>query len=175
MELRFGGERRIFLNAYFQPDDTAGGFEFSPNQTMQSNVSPDPLQGNALASMLLGYFDSNSGMAERPSVANKSVETSFFIQDNWRITSRLTLNLGLRYEFSTPYTERYNREAFTCFTCDGGITVPGVEPSTGRRSWLRISSGTRILLTITSGPDSVSPTGWTARPWCAAARAFIME
>jgi len=125
-ELRFGGERRIFLNAYFQPSDTAGGFEFSPNQTMQSNVNPDPLQGNGLASMLLGYFDGNSGMAERPSVANKSAETSFFIQDNWRITSRLTLNLGLRYEFSTPYTERFNREALTCFICDSGITVPGV-------------------------------------------------
>jgi len=125
-ELRFGGERRIFLNAYFQPDDTAGGFEFSPNQTMQSNVNPNPLQGNALASMLLGYFDSNSGMAERPSVANKSGETSFFIQDNWRITPRLTLNLGLRYEFSTPYSERYNREAFSCFTCDSGINVPGI-------------------------------------------------
>jgi hypothetical protein len=124
--LRFGGERRIFLNSYFQPSDTAGGFEFSPNQTMQSNVAPDALQGNGLASMLLGYFDGNSGMAERPSVANKSAETSFFIQDDWRVNSRLTLNLGLRYEFSTPYTERYNREAFTCFICDSGINVPGV-------------------------------------------------
>ena len=125
-ELRFGGERRIFLNGYFQPSDTAGGFEFSPNQTMQSNVNPNPLQGNGLASMLLGYFDGNSGMAERPSVANKSAETSFFIQDNWRVTSRLTVNLGLRYEFSTPYSERFNREAFTCFICDSGINVPGV-------------------------------------------------
>jgi hypothetical protein len=125
-ELRFGGERRIFLNAYFQPSDTSGGFEFSPNQTMQSNISPNSLQGNGLATLLLGYFDSNSGLGELPSVANKSAETSFFIQDNWRVTSRLTLNLGLRYEFSTPYEERYNREQFSCFTCDSGVNVPGV-------------------------------------------------
>jgi hypothetical protein len=125
-ELRFGGERRIFLNAYFQPSDTSGGFEFSPNQTMQSNITPNALQGNGLATLLLGYFDSNSGLGELPSVANKSAETSFFIQDNWRVTSRLTLNLGLRYEFSTPYEERYNREQFSCFTCDSGVNVPGV-------------------------------------------------
>lgn len=125
-ELRFGGERRIFLNAYFQPGDTSGGFEFSPNQTMQSNITPNSLQGNGLASMLLGYYDGNSGLGELPSVANKSAETSFFIQDNWRVTSRLTLNLGLRYEFSTPYTERYNREQFSCFTCDSGVNIPAL-------------------------------------------------
>jgi hypothetical protein len=125
-ELRFGGERRIFLNAYFQPGDTNGGFEFSPNTTMQSNITPNALQGNALATLLLGYFDSNSGLGELPSVANKSAETSFFIQDNWRFNNRLTLNLGLRYEFSTPYEERYNREQFSCFTCDSGVTVPGL-------------------------------------------------
>jgi hypothetical protein len=32
----------------------------------------------------------------------------------------------LRYEFSTPYAERYNREQFSCFTCDSGVNVPGV-------------------------------------------------
>jgi hypothetical protein len=32
----------------------------------------------------------------------------------------------LRYEFSTPYEERFNRQAFTCFTCDSGLNVPGV-------------------------------------------------
>ena len=125
-ELRFGGERRIFLNAYFQPGDTNGGFEFSPNTTMQSNNTPNALQGNALATLLLGYFDGNSGLGELPSVANKSAETSFFIQDNWRVTSRLTLNLGLRYEFSTPYSERYNREQFSCFTCDSRVNIPAL-------------------------------------------------
>jgi hypothetical protein len=125
-ELRFGGERRIFLNNYFQPSDTNGGFEFNPAQTMQSNVTPNADQGNSLASMLLGVFDSNSGLGELPSVANKSNETSFFIQDNWRVTPRFTVNMGLRYEFSTPYEERYNREQFSCFTCDSGINIPAL-------------------------------------------------
>ncbi len=142
--LRFGGERRIFLNAYFQPTDTAGGFEFSANQTMQSNITPNELQGNSLASLLIGYFDSSSGMAERPSVANKSMETSFFIQDTWRITSRLTLNMGLRYEFSTPYTERYNREQFSCFTCDSGLNIPALPAANFPGGQIK---GTTILAT----------------------------
>ena len=102
---------------------------------MQSNVTPNALQGNGLATLLLGYFDGNSGLGELPSVANKSNETSFFIQDNWRVTSRLTLNLGLRYEFSTPYEERYNREQFSCFTCDSGINIPLSRHFLGRDPW----------------------------------------
>ncbi len=32
-----------------------------------------------------------------------------FVQDNWRVTSRLSLNLGLRWDIETPPTDRYNR------------------------------------------------------------------
>ncbi|HKX00315.1 MAG TPA: TonB-dependent receptor [Bryobacteraceae bacterium] len=123
--LKFGGEKRIFLNNFFQPDDTGGEFSFNGNITQQSIFNPDSSQGNSLASLLLGWADSGSVVA-RPHVANKSGEAAFFIQDDWRITSRLTLNLGLRYEWSTPYSERYNHNQFTCFTCDSGINVPGV-------------------------------------------------
>jgi hypothetical protein len=127
-DLRFGGEKRIFLNNFFQPTDTSGEFYFTQNTTMQDVFNPNSLQGNGLASMLVGWAGSGQ-LGARPPVANKSGETAFFIQDNWRITSRLTLNLGLRYEFSTPYTERFNRNQFSCFTCDSGINVPALPAS----------------------------------------------
>ncbi len=38
------------------------------------------------------------------------------------MTSKLTLNIGLRYEWSTPYTERYNRSTFSDFTDSSGVT-----------------------------------------------------
>jgi hypothetical protein len=123
--MRFGGERRIFLNNFFQPTDTSGEFTFSPNITMQNVFSPNPSQGNGLASMLLGWA-SDAAVGARPAVANRSMETAFYIQDDWKVTPRLTLNLGLRYEWSTPYTERFNRNQFSCFTCDSGINVPAL-------------------------------------------------
>jgi len=128
--IKFGGERRIYLNNFFQPSNTAGNFSFGNGFTAQSVLNgsdPDIEDGNDLASLLLDWPDSGStDLSEVPAVANKSMETSFFVQDEWRITPKLTLNLGLRYEFSTPYTERFDRNQFTCFTCDSGIFVPAL-------------------------------------------------
>ena len=61
-------------------------------------------------------------------MANKSKETAFYFQDDWKVTSKLTLNLGLRYEWSTPYSERNNQIQFSDFTGDTGIAVPIVVP-----------------------------------------------
>lgn len=124
-DFKFGAEKRIFLNNFFQPDDTSGEFTFGNSLTQQSVFNPDSSQGNSLASLLLGWA-SNGAVVARPHVANKSGEQAFFFQDNWRVSSKLTLNLGLRYEWSTPYSERYNHNQLTCFTCDSGINVPGV-------------------------------------------------
>ncbi len=139
--LKFGGEKRIFLNNFFQPDDTSGEFEFGQGLTTQSVFNPDFSQGNSLAGLLLGWADWGAVVA-RPHVANKSGETAFFVQDDWKVTSRLTLNLGLRYEWSTPYSERYNHNAFSCFSCDSGIFVPSLGEFTGREIL-----GTTILAT----------------------------
>jgi hypothetical protein len=82
-------------------------------------------QGNPFADILLGIGDTGS-VAIYPAVANKSKETAFYVQDDWKITPKLTLNLGLRYEWSTPYTERFNRLQFSDFAGNSGITVPGL-------------------------------------------------
>jgi hypothetical protein len=47
------------------------------------------------------------------------------------VTSRLTLSLGLRYEWSVPYTERHDRIQFSNFTGNSGITVDLTPPSSG--------------------------------------------
>jgi len=125
--LKFGFEKRFFLNSFWQPDNTSGDLYFGSSMTAQDVFNPDSSQGNGLASLLLGSLDVNSsGVTARPRVANKSGEAAFYVQDDWRVTDRLTLNLGLRYEWSTPYEERFNRNMFSCFNCPSGVSLPSV-------------------------------------------------
>ncbi|MFN7995662.1 MAG: TonB-dependent receptor [Bryobacteraceae bacterium] len=125
--LKFGGEQRAFFNNFWQPDNPTGLFSFGPDTTNQQAGDGVVTEGDAFASLLLGYGDNSTGPLNlKPPVANKSKETGFYLQDDWKVTSKLTVNIGLRYEWSTPYTERYNRSTFSDFTDSTGVTVPGL-------------------------------------------------
>jgi hypothetical protein len=121
---KFGGEQRLFFNNFFQPGSPTGFFHFTPGVTEQTIGQGDQDQGNSFASLLLGYGDTDSALGSFGSVANKSKETAFYFQDDWKVTSKLTVNLGLRYEWSTPYTDRRNQLQFSDFSADSGIAVP---------------------------------------------------
>jgi hypothetical protein len=126
--IKFGGEQRQFFNNFWQPSNPTGLFSFDQDATNQTPYNGDPTQGDAFASLLLGWGSANgqSFLQEIPAVADKSKETGFYVQDDWKVNSKLTVNLGLRYEWSTPYSERYNRSTFSDFTESSGITVPGL-------------------------------------------------
>jgi Carboxypeptidase regulatory-like domain/TonB dependent receptor-like, beta-barrel/TonB-dependent Receptor Plug Domain len=66
--------------------------------------------GNAVADFLLGYV-SDSLLTTPYVVDQRHWATSFFVQDDWKVTSRLSMNLGLRYDFITPALEANNRQA----------------------------------------------------------------
>lgn len=125
--LKFGGEQRLFYNNFWQPNYPTGLFDFSRDVTAsQPNAGlGDQGEGNSFASILTGFAYSGE-LNILPAVADKSKETAFFVQDDWKVTPRLTLNLGLRYEWSTPYTERRNLVQFSNFSGDSGITLPGL-------------------------------------------------
>lgn len=123
--LKFGFEQRQFLNNFWQPNYPTGYFSFPQNITASNPGSGDTTQGNSFASLLLGYgaAGGSSYLGIIPSVADKSMETGFYVQDDWKLTPTLTLNLGLRYEWSSPYTERENLQQFSDFTGDTGIAL----------------------------------------------------
>jgi len=115
-ELKFGGEWRLHQINFTQPGWPSGdfAFDFSGN----SQVSSDPNSGgDGLASFLMGIGPpGNGGGGCTPCqvgfvnfVSTESFQYGAFAQDNYRITPKLTLNLGLRYELGTPRTERFNR------------------------------------------------------------------
>ena len=121
---KIGGEQRLFYNNFFQPNDPTGFFHFTQGVTEKVVGGGDSTQGNSFASLLLGYGDTDSSLFSSRSVANKSKETAFYFQDDWKVSSKFTVNLGLRYEWSTPYTERNNLLQFSNFKGDSGIAVP---------------------------------------------------
>ena len=123
--MKLGGEQRIFFNNFFQPPNPTGLFNFTDDVTSDTPNSgaEGGTQGNPFASLLFGYPDNSSVINIYPAVANKSKETGFYFQDDWKVTPRLTLNLGLRYEWSTPYTERFNRVQFSDFNADSGMKI----------------------------------------------------
>ena len=128
---KFGAEQRLFYNSFGQPDSPTGTFDFSQITTANDPLSGAITEGNPIAGLLLGYGSNSSFITVRPRVADKSKETAFYVQDDWKITRRLTLNLGLRYEWSTAYSERYNRIQYSDFAGASGITVPGLGPLAG--------------------------------------------
>jgi hypothetical protein len=89
---------------YFQDTlEFNGAFTAGPNPSFGSGVA----SGNGVAEMLLGTLDSASaGTAYNPLVSNHLIGE--YVQDDWRPTHKLTLNLGIRYEIQTPDTYRHN-------------------------------------------------------------------
>src|SRR5256886_10253127 len=122
-----GGEQRVFFNNFRQPDNPTGIFNFSRDVTTSDPNAGlgDDNQGNPFATMLLGYpSPEDSGLHIVPAVADKSVETAFYVLDDWKVTPQLTVNLGLRYEWSTPYSERFNQLQFSDFPGNTGFSIP---------------------------------------------------
>ena len=89
----------------------AGTFNFSAAMTQGPNPSSaSSTAGNAIASLLLGTGTANNALIQNwKNVAANNMYFGGYAQDDWRITSRLTLNLGVRYDYETPRTERFDR------------------------------------------------------------------
>lgn len=150
---KLGGEQRIFFNNFFQPPNPTGLFNFTDDVTsdMPNSGAEGGTEGNPFASLLFGYPDNSSVINIYPAVANKSIETGFYFQDDWKVNQKLTLNLGLRYEWSTPYSERYNRVEFSDFTGDSGIKI---DLSGGKPTLQALGLGPKELVGTTLFPNT---------------------
>lgn len=108
--LRMGGDARQYRTYHVEPSNRSTGyFSFGNTYTRGPlDNSPGAPKGQGLASMLLGLA-TGGGVDRNASYAEQSTEYSWYFQDDWKVTSKLTVNVGIRYEIETPLTERFNR------------------------------------------------------------------
>ncbi|MBI3679673.1 MAG: TonB-dependent receptor [Acidobacteria bacterium] len=123
---KFGGEFRQYFLDYLQPGYPSSQFGFSAQQTRRFNNVGDNYQGNGFASMLLGWPSGNSFHID-PKAFTRSRYMGFFFQDDWKITRKLTINLGLRYEFDLPRWETLNRMSYWDLNAKAPVSVPGYD------------------------------------------------
>ncbi|MEO8738055.1 MAG: TonB-dependent receptor [Edaphobacter sp.] len=120
------------------PQSGLGTFTFNREFTQQNSlgtcgnstctVGGDPNSGNPIASLLLGSPSAGS-YANNIAYALQQNYYAAYMQDDWRLNSKLTINLGLRWDYESPFTERYNRlVANFCATCTNPLqsSVPSI-------------------------------------------------
>lgn len=107
--IQFGGEFRIDTHNYAQTNAPTGMYNFSNGFTSSNPTGNYQLGGDSVASFMLGYMSGLGSQGNPALIASEQIYPALYIQDQFRATSRLTLNYGLRWEQTGPYSERYNR------------------------------------------------------------------
>ncbi|MGQ9635729.1 MAG: TonB-dependent receptor domain-containing protein [Bryobacteraceae bacterium] len=128
--LRIGADiRRLNWNE-ISPDSQAGGyFNFRPtfSQADPWLAASSKTSGTAMADLLLGVPASGRIGGPTP-YSMRAYYTALFVQDDWKVTPRLTLTLGLRWEYEKPWTERFDRMLYGFDTnSPSPLQIPGLD------------------------------------------------
>jgi len=105
--------RRLQVNNQNKPLNLRGSYSFD-----------DRLSGLAYANFLLGYPSGASRGIARPNAYPRSTYNGFYWQDDIKVHARLTLNVGVRYEYQTPWVEKFRR-TFTFDPATGSMVTAG--------------------------------------------------
>ena len=107
--LRFGFDwRNLRENRNRYPNGTSPDFSFNSTFTRGPlDTAAAPQVGGEIAAFLLGVPAGTMGI--NASYAERNSIYGFYVQDDFKLSRKLTLNIGLRYEVESATTERYNR------------------------------------------------------------------
>ncbi len=111
--LKVGYQLEVGRDNYAQTNVASGSFAFCGSGLAC-------FTGNGFADFLLGYADNPSnvenhffGQVVDPAlIAGQQIYNAFYADDTFRVTKKLTLNLGMRYDLQGPWSERFNRLSY---------------------------------------------------------------
>jgi hypothetical protein len=146
--LKFGTELRFIQFTIFQPAASRGTMNFASDFT--DNPGAPTTGGEAFATFLLGIPDGGS-LTNMHNVDYTRQNYAFFAQDDFRVTPKLTLNLGLRYELFTTVKAKDNELANFDFATNS-LIVPK-----GQTAQLTPTLAGLIPISATGTPGLISP------------------
>lgn len=110
--IQFGGKYRREWNNIVEFQQYQGSHDFDGSWTSLYSPSDDaaaPFTGSGFASLLLGLPSFLSNQYNRGFFYFRQSETGLYFTDRWKVTPRLTLTLGMRWDRWSPYREKFNR------------------------------------------------------------------
>jgi len=115
-ELQFGGHYRYdWMDMLPQQQQTGGGHAMGTAYTAlydpatsRTNPQATPFTGDPMGNLFLGAFTQYSNHFTRGMYYARGTEAALYFQDNFRVSPRLTLNLGMRWEYMPPFWEKNN-------------------------------------------------------------------
>uniref|UniRef100_Q02CJ0 TonB-dependent receptor n=1 Tax=Solibacter usitatus (strain Ellin6076) TaxID=234267 RepID=Q02CJ0_SOLUE len=186
--IKLGAEFRQVRFPFFQVPAPHGIVSYSGNETAfpsskSSSLGPTvgASTGDAIASALLGQVD-NAQISTANFISSQKIAWAGYVQDDWKISRKLTVNIGLRYELWSPIGERFGRQAnfdlqaMTLFIPSGkqqdlplppnfAAAFPNVAVSRGKVDnylvpWDKLDFGPRIGLAYQLTPKTVIRAGY---------------
>ena len=126
---KFGGE---FIRTRYNltgNDVARGRFTFTGQFTSLPGVAPGPQ--NSVADVLLGLISTSEGQLGQVVANLRSYSMAGYFEDQWKVTPRLTVNYGLRYELQPGYRDKYDHMVNIDFAWNNGMQPTLVRAGTG--------------------------------------------